>query len=311
MTREKKVVFIAVLIGLAALILLSVFMTWPRYQKTVEQVPENIAGSGANEALLQIRSVLDDAEDLAAKTTDSDSGIESRIVWTGTVYASRYQTLSGESSIYYVCPYIVMETAPATKAEENGLNAADDDGSEKQTEENRAATDSWTISLHFAVSGLRDDVLADVGNRIRVQDILFSCRVEDEEEILRAGYGDGELSDVNSTSVNYKFLDRDAVTSETNALAKLEVYVPVGMKPTAVINWSFVISERNHVIGSVDNVQIEIPLADSSSQSETSAGTTAASETSAGTTAASETTAGQGTSGTAAVQGTSGTAAGQ
>lgn len=301
MTREKKVVFIAVLIGLAALILLSVFMTWPRYQKTVEQVPENIAGSGANEALLQIRSVLDDAEDLAAKTTDSDSGIESRIVWTGTVYASRYQTLSGESSIYYVCPYIVMETAPATKAEENGLNAADDDGSEKQTEENRAATDSWTISLHFAVSGLRDDVLADVGNRIRVQDILFSCRVEDEEEILRAGYGDGELSDVNSTSVNYKFLDRDAVTSETNALAKLEVYVPVGMKPTAVINWSFVISERNHVIGSVDNVQIEIPLADSSSQSETSAGTTAASET----------TAGQGTSGTAAVQGTSGTAAGQ
>ena len=73
------------------------------------------------------------------------------------------------------------------------------------------------------------------------------------------------------------------------------------MKPTAVINWSFVISERNHVIGSVDNVQIEIPRADSSSQSETSAGTTAASET----------TAVQGTSETAAVQGTSGTAAGQ
>ncbi|MGI6108217.1 MAG: hypothetical protein ACOX8B_09910 [Lachnospiraceae bacterium] len=266
MIRIKKVTYIVVLICLAALIFVGVFMTWPRYQRTTEQLPDLIEGSGGNnEALLQIRSTLDDAASQAAENTDPSQGMNADIVWTGSVYAARYQTLSGDSSVFYVCPYIVLVTAPATASDEPFLDAApagnetDESGQDKSSD----IAEGWTISLHFAVSAMVNGELTDVGNRISVRQIQFSCRVDDPELILKAGYGDGELNSVNNTTVSYQFLDREKVSNDTDALAKLEVSMPEGTEASAVFNWSFVIYEKNHVIGNLDNVQITLPLTDS------------------------------------------------
>lgn len=276
MPKYKIAVFSTVLTAFAVLLVLSIVMTWPRYQKTTEILPSMISESSSNEALLQIRAQLDEA---SAKTgTDEETGTVTAM-WTGSVCGAKYRTLSGQERYYYVCPYILAETTD--------LSGGD--------------TAVWTMALHFAVSALKDGTIAEIEDRIDVKDIHFSFRVRDDRQITRAGFGDGEMSDVRDLTVSYQFRDRNAVNSASSAVAKLEVTgvnpseipdvdieslltefelsgIPTNTEfllekleeyseenPTesserfAVLNWSFVICEENHVIGNFDDVQMDFP----------------------------------------------------
>jgi hypothetical protein len=201
----------------------------------MEQLPQLIQtdASTTNPALLQIKEQLDEA----------DAQKEQTVVWTGSVCASKYQTLSGSERIYYVCPYVVATTNPLSETESS----------------------DWTFSLQFAVSALKDKQLYSCDTNIQVNDILFTCRIGENAVILSEGYGDGEMNEVNGKSVSYQFRDRTYVNTDTNVFARLllgAIHLEEGTFPeseTATLNWSFQILEKNHVIGVFDDVQIEIP----------------------------------------------------
>ena len=284
MPKYKIYTFSGSLIALFLIFGLVTVMTYPRYQKTTEQQPELIDYTNANEALLQIKAILDEVQSEAGYNEETKM---ITAVWTGSVCASKYRTLSGSERIYYACPYIIAETSevdPETPA-------------------------VWSMSLHFAVSALKDDVLMDVKDNISVDQIEFAFRVKDDLMIAKAGYGDGSMMDIRELSVNYQFRDRTGVNSDTSALARLEIVsdLPDGQdkeanspkddqnnksleddhllleegseneelsgngpahgtpdeekedtyERVAVLNWSFVIHENNHIIGNFDDVQME------------------------------------------------------
>ncbi|MBQ8639154.1 MAG: hypothetical protein IJ468_08295 [Lachnospiraceae bacterium] len=280
MPKVKYILFSVVLTGFLLLIGASVVMTYPRYQKTTEQLAELIsADTTANPALLKIKEQLDqfqvpetvsgagsqadeemktsseesDSAEAGAEKTDSETTDSEKmenekskelLVWTGSVCASKYMTLSGSETIYYVCPYII--------AQKSNLNTA-------------AATD-WNFSLRFAVSVLKDGELSDEKTDIQVRNIQFSFRVGEKALISSVGYGDGEMNSVNGTSVSYQFRDRESVSNETSIFARLSlIAVSAAEKEdelkteTAVNNWSFVIIENGREIGIFDDVQIELP----------------------------------------------------
>ena len=281
MPKYKIAFFATVIAAFLALLSISVVMTWPRFQKTTEILPDLISELNGNEALLQIRAELDAA---AEQLEISGSGGDSEsAMWTGSVGGAKYRTLSGRESVYYICPYIIAE-------------------------KHLSETDSviWTLSLHFAVSGLEDGKLVSAGNRFRADQINFAFRVSDDRLISRVGYGDGEMSEARDLAVSYQFRDREKITSETRAVAKLEVIkaadgneggdaeenfennavlselpleadellelleefaaqeepdVPGPETETAdraaVLNWSFVIHEKTHLIRNFDDVQMD------------------------------------------------------
>lgn len=241
MPKKKIFLFFTVLTGFLTILSVSIIMTYPRYQKTMEQLPELIDSdtSASNRALVSIKEQLD------AKA-ESDDG--QKIVWTDKVCASKYQTLSGSELIYYVCPYIVAKVEPLTEDEQA----------------------NWTLSLQFAISALKDGKIIEPDSNIQVKEILFSCRVGENASILGVGYGDGDMTDVNGKSVNYQFRDRTNIDTSTNLFARMSVGKQQSQKkerskselPTeekAVVNWSFQIMEKNHVIGVFDDVQFELP----------------------------------------------------
>lgn len=285
MPRYKLFLFSVVIAGCMILAGMSLIMTYPRYQKSTEQLPEMIAenSAGSNPALLKIKEELEQAQNGASETgqaaeasetlkasarnTDaadndgsesaasaSQSGAEERIVWTGSICASKYQTLSGSETIYYVCPYIVAKTP-----EVSGKEPAD-----------------WSLSLRFAVSVLKEGEVSDADANIQVKDIQFSVRTADGLMVAAAGYGDGEMTDMNSSSVSYQFRDRDHVTGDTSVFARLTLLAEsedetnaaadsataeslVPADALVVNNWSFVIYEDHHAIGVFDDIQIELP----------------------------------------------------
>lgn len=234
MPKYKYAAFATVIGGFIALIILCVVMTYPRYQKSMEQLPELIEmdASVTNEALLKIRQGLDEI------------GTQENIVWTGSVCASKYKTLAGSEKIYYVCPYIVVQAAELKTGE----------------------TSDWRLSLCFLVSALKDGELCDLDTNIHLENTQFDMRFGENASIISVGYGDGEMNDVNGPSVSYQFRDRDKVNDSTKLFTRLSVQaaVPEGKSlpkdgETAVVNWSFSIREQNHVIGLFDDVQVEIP----------------------------------------------------
>lgn len=233
MPKYKWIFFSAAIVCFGFIIALSIFMTYPMYQKSIEQLPELITEnySYSNPALLKIREQLDAVEES-----------ENKNIWTGSVCASKYRTRSGSEKIYYVCPYIVVETAPLEK------NSSSD----------------WRITLYVAVSVLKDGVLSELETNISITDIQFSARVAENALIESAGYGDGEMNEVNGAIVSYHFRDRANVNETTNVFARLSVkpiaadWKKVPKKENAVINWSFNIYEKNHLIGQFDDVQIEL-----------------------------------------------------
>ena len=240
MPKRKYFLFITVLVGFLTILSLSIVMTYPRYQKTMEQLPELIDSdtSASNRALVSIKEQLD------AKASSEDG---QKIVWTDKVCASKYQTLSGSELIYYVCPYIVAKT-----------DALTDEG-----------PSNWTLSLQFAISALKDGKVIEPDSNIQVKEILFSCRVGENASILGVGYGDGEMTDVNGKSVSYQFRDRTNIDTSTNVFARLSVGALQSQKKEqseserpaeekAVVNWSFQIMEKNHVIGVFNDVQFEL-----------------------------------------------------
>lgn len=241
MPRRKIFLFFTVLVGFLSIMSLSIIMTYPRYQKSMEQLPELILSdtTATNRALINIKDQLDE-------NAQQDDG--SKIVWTGSVCASKYMTLSGSERIYYVCPYIVAKT--------------------EALKEDTAS--NWTVSLQFAISALKDGQLCEPDTNIQVNEILFSCRVGENASILGVGYGDGEMTEVNGKSVNYQFRDRTHTDILTNVFARLLVGIQQSQKKErslavlpeeekAVVNWSFQIMEKNHVIGIFNDVQFELP----------------------------------------------------
>lgn len=238
MPKYKYISFAAVIGGFMALLILCIIMTYPRYQKSIEQLPELIEtdASSANPALLQIRQKLDEVSE------------QEDMVWTGSVCASKYRTLGGSERIYYVCPYIVAQTG------------------ELSTEE----PSDWSLSLRFAVSALRDGEITAPDTNIQVTDIRFDFRVGENALISSVGYGDGEMNEVNGPTVSYQFRDREKADQETNLFTRLTLLASEASEAaedekvprdeeTAVANWSFVIKEKSHVIGLFDDVQIELP----------------------------------------------------
>ncbi len=236
MPKRKFILFFVILMGFLSILSTAIVMTYPRYQKTMEQLPELITSdtTASNRALLNIKEQLDAKKEMA----DGQ-----KIVWTGSVCASKYMTLSGSERIYYVCPYIVANTVPL----------------QEDTSSN------WTFSLQFAVSAIKDGKIYTPDTNLQVKEILFSCRVGENASILGAGYGDGEMAAVNGKSVSYQFRDRAYIDTATNVFARLslgqqttaETILPKEEK--AVVNWSFQILEKNHVIGEFNDVQIDIP----------------------------------------------------
>lgn len=275
MPKYKYILFSAVIAGFLGIAGLSFVMTYPRYQKSTEQLPELITSDplNINPALLAIRDQLDqyesvvqaDTETLERETeaqtdssqdmTESDDKSDNKsdsdsqavpteqIVWTGSVCASKYKTLSGSEKTYYVCPYIIAQTGSL------------------QTED---ASD-WNLSLRFAVSALKDGELYEPDTNIQVKNIQFTFRVSEHAQIVSAGYGDGEMNDVNGKSVSYQFRDRDHINTESNIFARLSLTAvsaeDAGELPeeTAINNWSFSIWENHHEIAVFDDVQIELP----------------------------------------------------
>ena len=282
MPRYKLFLFSIVIAGCMILAGMSLIMTYPRYQKSTEQLPEMIAenSAGSNPALLKIKEELEQVQSgtLIGGASDADASHEKadsnksgksglagsavqtnqsdpaeRIIWTGSVCASKYQTLSGSETIYYVCPYIVAKTP-----EISGNEPAD-----------------WSISLRFAVSVLKEGEVSEADADIQVKDIQFSVRTSDGIMVAAAGYGDGEMTDVNTSSVSYQFRNRDHVTDETSVFARLTLITEsedeteaadpaaaeILMPEDALVinNWSFVIYEDHHAIGVFDDVQIELP----------------------------------------------------
>ena len=94
MPRYKLFLFSVVIAGCMILAGMSLIMTYPRYQKSTEQLPEMIAenSAGSNPALLKIKEELEQAQNGASETGQAAEASE-------TLKASARNTDAADNSI--------------------------------------------------------------------------------------------------------------------------------------------------------------------------------------------------------------------
>lgn len=243
--KRKAIAFTAVLAALVLTAIIGAAMSAQRYTRTI-LVPIDSEGGltiGSEVGIDDIKVQLDEFD------SDDATG---HILWTGSVCVTEYDTWGSEPSIYYVCPYLVA-------------NSADTITDEKQ---------SWTLSLRFALSATQGDVLTAFNRSYDLSNITFGCKSGSSAAIIEAWTSDMEngITTVNGDSFSYSFTDRSTIDKNTEIRVDLSLATKESLgelftgadtsedkKNSLIVNWTFCIEESGRMINDLDGVQIEVP----------------------------------------------------
>lgn len=245
MPKRKSILFVISIVLLAGIMILSVVMNLQYYEKTILISPE-----ASENKLLDSEVGLEEIKrQLSEFREDETTG---QILWSGSVCMTRYTSLGGTKTDYYICPYLVVSGKAVPES----------------------TYGECTLSLRFAMCKVRKDRLVSGRGEYALRQISLNCSTGNDIMIMDAAYNDMDVVVINKNTLENQFREKEKLTADTEIFARLTLAsaaeansnepAPASLTPkepqVLTANWAFLIEENGHLVNYFDGVQVEIPL---------------------------------------------------